>query len=137
MSRPWAPVEPPAHTPLHDATLARRADHVMEPMPSQTIELIERRLGGSDALARLGASEFVADHDRVSFRLNKPNSQGVRTVVITLEAQDLFRMDCYGQRSPGCLSAPLVASAEDIIAENLATVLGHLTGIELIHHRHF
>jgi len=130
-------VEPPAHTPLHDATLAERAGRVMEPIPSQTIEAIESHLGGSDVLALLGASDFVADHDHVSFRLNKPNSQGVRTVVITPEPQNLFRMDCYGQRSPGCLSAPLVASTEDIIAENLATVLGHLTGIESVHHRHF
>ncbi|HKN29697.1 MAG TPA: hypothetical protein VJY34_18140 [Roseiarcus sp.] len=33
--------------------------------------------------------------------------------------------------------APLVASAEQIVPESLATVLGALTGFEAIHHRHF
>jgi len=35
------------------------------------------------------------------------------------------------------LLVPLLGSAQEIIPENLATVLGKLTGIESIHHRHF
>ena len=37
----------------------------------------------------------------------------------------------------GTLSVPLLGSAQEIIPENLATVLGKLPGIESIHHRHF
>jgi hypothetical protein len=46
-------------------------------------------------------------------------------------------MECYGAVARGTLTAPLVGSADEIIPENLATVLGRLTGIESIHHRHF
>jgi hypothetical protein len=46
-------------------------------------------------------------------------------------------MECHDEVASGTLTAPLIGAARGIIPENLATVLGQLTGIESIHHRHF
>ena len=85
----------------------------------------------------MGVRDIVVNHDHVSFRLAKASPNKVRTVVITAQPDGLFRIDCYGGRSMGSLSAPLVESAERIVPESLATVLGRLTGVEVLRHRHF
>ncbi len=131
------PAPPLIHHCLAHAALASRPGEPAEPMSGQAIQEIERRLGGSSLLKSLGASAFAADHDHVAFTLGHVNPGGVRTVVITAEPQGTFQMTCYGVRQTGSLSAPRLASAGQIVAENLATVLGQLAGIETIHHRHF
>jgi hypothetical protein len=115
----------------------RHSGAVTEPMPVQAIGAIESHLGGSGLLTLLGASKFVADHEHLSFSLHKANPTGVRTVTITPQPDGSFNMQCHGERAPGFLSAPLVGSATHVVAESLATVLGNLTGVETIHHRHF
>ena len=111
-----------------------------EMMSPHTIETIKSHFGGDGMLACLGADAFVVNHDHVSFRLTHPNPKGVRSVVISIESvkpHEFFTMDCYGAIAPGRLTAPLIGTARQIIPENLATVLGKLTGIETMHHRHY
>lgn len=106
-------------------------------MTPMAIEAVKAHLGGESVLCAIGARSMVADHDHVCFCLGKPNPNGVRTVVISSEPHDLFRMECFGSIGRGMEPAPLISAARDILPENLATVLGKLTGIEFIHHRHF
>jgi hypothetical protein len=73
----------------------------------------------------------------VSFQLSHANPKGVRSVVISVQPGGFFNMQCYGSIEPGTLAPPLVGTARQILPENLVTVLGKLTGIESIHHRHF
>jgi len=120
----------------HAAATGRVGDGY-DVMPEAELQLVTAHLGGSRTLLHLGAGPLVVDRRRVSFSLRHSNPAGVHTVVIAREADGLYRMDCYGARMPGCLCAPRVASAGQIIAENLATVLGRLTGDETLHHRHF
>lgn len=122
---------------LSRAELATHPDRPAPPMARALISGIETHLGGSRVLEQLGASAMFADSGHVSFALTRPNPRRVRTVVIAAEPNGDFHMDCYGERPRGSLSAPCVASAGQIVPENLATVLGKLTGIEAIHHRHF
>jgi hypothetical protein len=107
-------------------------------MPSSTtVEEIVSHLGGETRLSELGARGFFADETRVSFKLTRPNPKGVRSVAISFQGNNFFEMNCYGPFMPGGFQAPLVATANGVLAENLATVLGQLTGIESLHHRHF
>jgi hypothetical protein len=99
------------------------------------LEIVEH-LGGQARLEAVGARNFVADDSRVSFNFrNNPN--GVHAVTIARQSRDKYRMDCFGPIAPGTFQAQLVASAGGIVAENLATVLGRLTGLESLHHHHF
>lgn len=104
---------------------------------SDLTQTVISHLGGENILTRIGARGFFTQGARVSFQLNRANPKKVHSVVISTEPHGYFRMDCYGEVVPGTLTAPLVGSAHAIIPENLATVLGQLTGIESIHHRHF
>ena len=104
---------------------------------SHLVEGIILHLGGEHVLARIGASGFVSEGGQVSFLLNHENPKGVHTVVISTQPSGRFGMKCFGGIVPGTLTVPLLGSAQEIIPENLATVLGKLTGIESIHHRHF
>jgi hypothetical protein len=106
-------------------------------MAQTVVSEVERHLGGSKILKQLGAGAMVVDDTHVSFTLSRANPRHIRSVDIVVEPGGDFRMDCYGARPPGCLTAPLLASACLIVAENLATVLGQLTGLETIHHHHF
>jgi len=108
------------------------------PMPQLPhVETIISHMGGSEILARIGVSELFSDDQRVSFKLTHTNPKGVRSVVISAQPRAFYAMECYGPVTPGSLTAPLLGTARQIIPENLATVLGKLTGIESIHHRHF
>jgi len=104
---------------------------------SDLVETIVSHLGGENVLAQIGAGEFFSDGARVSFQLRHSNPKGVHSVVISTQPRGFFSMECYGHLAHGTLTAPLVGAARQIIPENLATVLGQLTGIESIHHRHF
>ncbi len=104
---------------------------------SQLVEGIILHLGGESVLARIGATGFILQGGEVSFQLNHENPNGVHTVVISPQPGGRFGMKCFGRIAPGTLTMPLLGSAQEIIPENLATVLGKLTGIESIHHRHF
>ena len=104
---------------------------------SHLVETVVSHLGGEHVLAQIGAGDFFSDGARVSFRLSHANPKGVRSVVISVQPNSLFNMECYGEVAPGTLTAPSLGSAREIIPENLATVLGRLTGIESIHHRHY
>ena len=104
---------------------------------SHLVETIITHLGGEHVLAQIGAREFFSDGERVSFRLSHANPKGVRSVVVSAQPNGVFSMECYGEIARGTLTAPLVGSAREIIPENLATVLGRLSGIESIHHQHY
>jgi hypothetical protein len=101
------------------------------------IDFVVEHLGGVDRLAEAGAHDLIVDDNHVTFRLGRPNPQHVRSVTITAEPDGLFSMDCYGPLEPGTLHASLIANAKEILPENLATVLGQLTGIERLHHSHY
>ena len=122
---------------LCHAALVYQKGETAQPMARAAIREIETHLGGSDVLRELGAGAMVADSNHVSFTLTRNNPKGVRSVVITAEPSGDFHMDFYGERQPGWLSAPRVASAGPVLPESLATVLGQLTGLEMVHHRHF
>ncbi len=114
----------------------------MRPMSDQTLSphavaSIISHLGGEGLLARIGVRDFHSDDVHVTFELNHANPKGVRSVVISLAPRGNFSMDCYGRIIPGTFTAPLVGTAREIIPDNLATVLGQLTGIESLHHHHF
>jgi hypothetical protein len=108
------------------------------PMPQLPhAETIISHMGGNEILARIGVSDLFSDDQSVSFKLTHTNPKGVRSVVISAQPGGFYAMECYGSLTPGSLTAPLLGIARQIIPENLATVLGKLTGIESIHHRHF
>lgn len=94
-------------------------------------------LGGEARLKDLGARVYATDDAHVSVKLLHPNPCGVRSVTITARPGGLFAMDCFGPFRPDSFSAPIVGSAEEVIPDNLATVLGRLTGVEALHHRHY
>lgn len=106
-------------------------------LSSHTVASIIAHLGGEDVLARIGAREFFTYDTHVSFELHHWNPKGVRSVVISTEAHGFFAIDCYGPIVPSTFKAPLVGKERKILPENLAMVLGQLTGIESMHHRHF
>jgi hypothetical protein len=106
-------------------------------LSSTTIHDIITHLGGEARLAAIGAREFFADKTHLSFKLLRPNPKHIHSVTISVQPNGLFDMDCYGPITPDAFSAPRVASSSGIVADNLATVLGRLTGIESLHHRHF
>jgi hypothetical protein len=94
-------------------------------------------LGGEELLTRLGVCNFVSDDTHLSFTFVHENSKGVHSVTIETEPNGWFRMTCYGRIPPRSFRAPIIGTAEEIIPENLATVLGNLTGLDILHHRHF
>jgi hypothetical protein len=104
---------------------------------SDTLDSIMSHLGGEGILTQIGAHAFVSDDTHVSFRLDHANPKKIHSVVISFQPNGFFNMDCYGHLIPGTFSAPLLGTAKQILPENLATVLGQLTGIDLIHHSHF
>ena len=102
-----------------------------------TVQEIITHCGGNERLAAIGARDFVFNHTHLSFKLIHPNPKGVRSVTISAQRGGNFEMDCFGPIPIGSLNPRRVASATGIVPENLATVLGQLTGIESLHHRHF
>ena len=128
---------PPGKIDLSRGTFAARHRDIEDVLRPDLLADITRHLGGEAVLNHLVVHDIIADHESATFRLGHANPLNVRTVVITVQPNGLFNMDCYGPRALGALSAPLVAAAKHIVPENLATVLGQLTGLEEIHHRHF
>ena len=100
-------------------------------------ESIIGHLGGEGVLARIGARDIASDDAHLSFKLGHCSPKGVRSVIIACEPHGFYNMHCYGGISPGTFHAPLIGAAQGIVPENLATVLGQLSGLETIHHRHF
>lgn len=94
-------------------------------------------LGGEARLKNLGARVYATDETHVSVKLLHPNPRGVRSVTITARPGGNFAMDCFGPFRPDSFSAPILDRAEEVIPDNLATVLGRLTGVDTLHRRHF
>ena len=131
------PTLPQGKHDLDSAKFAVRLHGSNDVLSPDVVENIKSHLGGDSVLADLGAYGFVVDHDGVSFKMSRSNPKGVRTVVISAQSRDLFKMDCYGKLVPGTLRASLIGTATQIVPENLATVLGKLAGVEELHHRHY
>jgi hypothetical protein len=93
-------------------------------------------LGGEDFLANLGARDFVVDDAHLSFTLVHHNPKGVHSVTISVEPNEGFNIVCYGRIVPGSLTAPVLGKENVPIPENLAAVLGRLTEIDTLRHRH-
>jgi len=106
-------------------------------MSSSTAAIIISHLGGKDLLARLGAHSFVTDDTHVSFTLDHDNPKGVHVVSISTEPNGKFIMTGHGRMKPGYLTPPVLERAIVDIPDNLATVFGSLTGIEILRHRHY
>jgi hypothetical protein len=94
-------------------------------------------LGGEARLREIGARLSADEGAHVNLRLLHPNPRGVRSVIITERSNGFFDMECYGPMRLGSFAAQPLGRAEEIVPENLATVLGRLTGIESLHHHHF
>lgn len=105
-------------------------------LSDSAVQLLLAHLGGKERLESIGAHDFFSDDTNLTFTL-RPNPKHVRTVSIALQCAGRYRMDCYGGRPVGSFQAPLIASAGGIVADNLASVLGQLTGIEALHHHHY
>lgn len=101
------------------------------------LDNVVRHLGGEERLKSLGARVSVNDDTHVSVKLLHPNPRGVRSVIISRRANGFFDMDCFGPLRPSSFSAPLLDKADNILPENLATVMGRLTGDERLHHHHY
>ncbi len=137
LGRDKPPRVPPVRYGLPGARIAGKPQCLYSVMTPATVAAITEHLGGDAVLARIGAHGFVADHDNMSFRIDHPNPNHVHVVVISSQPHGFFNMDCYGRIPAGALSAPLIGTAKQILPENLATVLGKLTGTDAIHHHHF
>jgi hypothetical protein len=98
--------------------------------------LIIDHLGGEQFLVSLGARDFAIDETHVGFTLVHSNPKNVHSVTITIEANGGFKVLCYGQLSPRTFSAPVLATENVAIPDNLAEVLGKLTGITALQNRH-
>ncbi|HSB96258.1 MAG TPA: hypothetical protein VLC91_07415 [Spongiibacteraceae bacterium] len=98
--------------------------------------LIIDHLGGEKFLAGLGARDFVIDGTHFSFTLVHDNSKGVHSVTISIEPRGGFKVACYGRIVPGSFQTPVLATESVAIPESLAAVLGKLTGIDTLRHRH-
>lgn len=106
-------------------------------LSNETLQEIVVHLGGETKLAEIGARGVFADDNHVAFKLVRPNPRHVHSVMITLQPNGRFGMTCFGALAPAAFDAPQLASASGIVPENLATVLGQLTGIESLRHRHY
>ena len=104
--------------------------------PQSTVALIIDHLGGEKFLASLGARNFVTDDTHLSFTFAHDNPKGVHSVTISIEPNGSFRMTCYGRIMAGSLHAPTLGTEKIAIAENFTAVLGKLTGIDALQHRH-
>ena len=93
-------------------------------------------LGGEKFLADLGARDFVVDEGHVGFTFIHDNPKKVHSVTITIEPHGGFKVLCYGRLTPGTFRAPVVATENVAVSESLAAVLGKLTGIGALQHRH-
>jgi hypothetical protein len=106
----------------------------MNPKPDSS--LIFGHLGGEKFLASLGARDFAIDGTHLSFTLVHGNPKGVHSVTISAESHGDFKICCYGRILPGTFTAPIIATEAVNIPESLAAVLGKLTGIDALKHRH-
>jgi hypothetical protein len=104
--------------------------------PPSDAALIVEHLGGQNFLASLGARDFVIDDTHLSFTLVHDNPKRVHSVTISIETRGGFKVACYGRIVPGSLRAPVLATENVAIPESLAAVLGKLTGIDALQHRH-
>ena len=93
-------------------------------------------LGGECFLVNLGARDFVIDETNLSFTLIHDKPSGVRSVSITITANEEFLVTCYGRIMPGALHAPVLGKETVDIPENLASVVGRLIGIDALRDRH-
>jgi len=103
--------------------------------PTSGAALIIDHLGGEKFLASLGARDFVIDETHVGFTLVHDNPKKVHSVTITVEPGG-FKVSCYGRLAPGTFRAPVLAVESVAIPDSLADVLGTLTGIDALKHRH-
>ena len=103
--------------------------------PTSGAALIIDHLGGEKFLASLGARDFVIDETHVGFTLVHDNPKKVHSVTITVEPGG-FKVSCYGRLAPGTFRAPVLAVENVAIPDSLAEVLGTLTGIDALKHRH-
>ena len=71
----------------------------------------------------------------VGFTLVHENPKKVHSVTITVEPGG-FKVSCYGRLAPGTFRAPVLAVESVAIPDSLADVLGTLTGIDALKHRH-
>jgi hypothetical protein len=99
--------------------------------------LIIDHLGGEKFLVGLGARDFVIDDAHLAFTFAYHNPKDVHMVTISAQPNGSFKVSCFGRLVPGTLSAPILATEHNVMAENLAAVLGKLTGIDALQHRHF
>ena len=104
--------------------------------PTSGATLIIDHLGGEQFLASLGARDFAIDDTHVGFTLVHDNPKKVHSVTITVEPQGGFKVSCYGRLAPGTFRAPVLAVEKVAIPDSLAAVLGMLTGIDALKHRH-
>src|SRR5262245_543924 len=105
-------------------------------MSSTSNASIIDHLGGERLLMSLGARDFVVDDTHVGFTLIHNNPKGVHSVTITAEPNGGFKVSCYGGLEPGTFHAATLATENVAAPENLAAVLGKLTGIDALQNRH-
>jgi hypothetical protein len=104
---------------------------------SSALHEIITHFGGDARLSELGIRALITDEAHVGFRFLRPNSKGVRSANISFEPGGTCSVDCFGRLEPGAFRAPIVASANGLLLENLPSALGALTGIESLQQRHF
>ena len=105
-------------------------------LSSAITERILEHLGGRRLLESIGAHNFMSDDNQISFTLGS-TPRNVHAVTIAEQTRGVYRVNCYGHIARGTFQAPLIGSAGGVVADNLATVLGQLTGLDSLLHRHF
>jgi hypothetical protein len=101
------------------------------------LDAIAAHLGGAARLNEIGATLGLQEGGRFSLKFTRSNPRGVRSVDIISEPDGLFGMVCYGPVPPEAFHAEQLGHASKILPENLATVIGRLTGVESLHHHHY
>ena len=86
-------------------------------------------------MAGMGARDFVVADTDLSFTRVHNDPKRVHSVTISIQPQS-FKVTCYGRIVPGSFHAPVLATESVAILGNLADVLGKLTGIGALRHRH-
>lgn len=85
---------------------------------------ILQQLGGNRFRVMTGAKGFLGGADSLSFMI--PRSRNVRKVVITLQPNDLYRVEFYKLNGP---SSGLVQQYADVYAEDLPARFTEATGL--------
>lgn len=100
-------------------------------MASQICGIILQQLGGNRFIAMTGAKHFIADGNRIGFKIGR-NAGGVNYISITLNALDLYDMKFENvrmSRKDADIKRKVIAEHTNIYADQLQEIFTETTGM--------